>query len=338
MSEIPDPWPCAYGENAWQAPARLVHEPSDDPLAIGRFSQLEGSALSYNNLAEIDRQLQTITHIAATFDLAGESPAIAVGTKHGNACGAAVAGDPVAATERMLTGDTRAIFGGCVMLGFGVDEQIAEVLLGHESEHRRLLDLVAAASFTDAAVELLARKRGKCRVVANPALGALDRSSLDATTRRRQVRGGVLEQPAYTFVLDLADPAVERYGTLTPAQERDLRLAWAVGSTSNSNTVTLVRDGALIGNGVGQQDRVGGCALAITRARDAGHEVHGAAAYSDSFFPFPDGPELLIDAGVTALFSTSGSLRDDVVRATLADAGVALAQLPDQQARGFFGH
>lgn len=88
MTEIPEPWPCAYGENAWQAPAQLVHEPTDDPVAIGRFVQLEGSALSYNNLAELDRQLQTITHIAATFDLAGESSAMAVGTKHGNACGA----------------------------------------------------------------------------------------------------------------------------------------------------------------------------------------------------------------------------------------------------------
>jgi phosphoribosylaminoimidazolecarboxamide formyltransferase / IMP cyclohydrolase len=277
--------------------------------------------------------------VAAAFDLAaGELPAIAIGTKHGNPCGAAVAETPVEATRAMVTGDRRAIFGGCVMLGFGVDEEVADALAHHGGDGRRLLDTVAAASFTDGAVELLARKAGKCRVLANPALGHLGRDSLDTADRRRQVRGGTMEQPNYTFVLDLADPAVARFGTLTPGQERDLLLAWAVGTTSNSNTVTLARDGRLIGNGVGQQDRVGCCALAITRARDAGHDTAGAVAYSDSYFPFPDAPQLLIDAGIAAIFTTSGSVRDDLVLRTMLDAGVAVAQLPDRDARGFFGH
>jgi phosphoribosylaminoimidazolecarboxamide formyltransferase / IMP cyclohydrolase len=338
VSSAPEPWDCAYGENAWQAPARLVHEATEDPLALGRFTLLEGSALSFNNLVEVDRQLQTITHIAAAFEAAGGVPAIAVGTKHGNACGAAVADSPVAAAQLMVTGDTRAIFGGCVMLSFAVDDQVAHALLHHSSDGRRLLDLVAAPSFTDEAIEALARKQGRCRILANPALAQLGRDSLDTATLHRPVRGGVLEQPNYTFVLDLADPAVQRHGTLTASQERDLLLAWAVGSTSNSNTSTLVRDGQLLGNGVGQQDRVGGCALAITRGRDAGHDIAGAVAYSDSFFPFPDGPQVLIDAGVTAIFSTTGSVRDEAVRQAVLDAGVALVQLPDRDARGFFGH
>jgi phosphoribosylaminoimidazolecarboxamide formyltransferase / IMP cyclohydrolase len=339
VRSVPDPWQCAYGENAWQTPARMVHEETGDPLAIGRFALLEGSAPSYNNLVELDRQLQTITHIAAAFDAAGDGvPPMAVGTKHGNACGAAVARTPAAAARLMLTGDRRAIFGGCVMLGFAVDEEVADVLLNHGSEVRRLLDMVTAAAFTDGAIELLARKQGKCRVLANPALGELSRGSLDTAPRRRQVRGGVMEQPNYAFTLDLADPAVRRFGTLTPAQERDLLLAWAVGATSNSNTVTLVRDGQLLGNGVGQQDRVGACALAVSRARDAGHDTTGAAAYSDSFFPFPDAPRVLIEAGIGAIFCTSGSVRDDIVRQTMLDAGVGVAQLPDRDARGFFGH
>jgi phosphoribosylaminoimidazolecarboxamide formyltransferase/IMP cyclohydrolase len=338
MSVSPEPWECAYGENAWQAPARLVHD-GQDPLAIGRFEQLEGSAPSYNNIAELDRQLQTVTHIAAAFDVAeAPVPAIAIGTKHGNCCGAGVAESPVTATERMLTGDTRAIFGGCVMLNFGVDQEIANVLLNHASEGRRLLDTVAAPAFSDQALDLLARKLGKCRILANPALASLSRDSLDTAPRRRPVRGGVLEQPNYTFVLDLSDPEVWSHGELSKRQRQDLLLAWAVGSTSNSNTVTLVRHGQLLGNGVGQQDRVGGCALAIRRARDAGHDVSASVAYSDSFFPFPDAPQALIDAGVSAIFSTSGSVRDDVVRQTMIDAGVTVRQLPDRSARGFFGH
>jgi phosphoribosylaminoimidazolecarboxamide formyltransferase/IMP cyclohydrolase len=332
------PWECSYGENAWQAPARLVHDDSDDPLALGRFELLEGSALSYNNLIEVDRQLHTITHVAAACDRAGGVPAIALGTKHGNACGAAVASTPAKAAKLMLTGDPRAIFGGCVMLSFEVTDEIAEILVSHASEGRRLLDLVSAPSFSDAAIERLARKQGKCRILANPALSTLSGDSVNAAPSRRMVRGGVLEQPGYAFVLDLSDPAVQRHGELSAAQERDLLLAWAVGSTSNSNTITLVRDGQLLANGVGQQDRVGGCTLAVRRAVDAGHDPAGAAAYSDSFFPFPDGPQVLIDAGVSALFCTTGSLRDDVVRQTVLDGGMALAQLPDRDARGFFGH
>jgi phosphoribosylaminoimidazolecarboxamide formyltransferase / IMP cyclohydrolase len=335
----PDPWTCAYGENAWQSPARLIHDETDDPLAIGQFTLVEGSAPSYNNLVEIDRQLQTITHIAAAFDTAGwDAPAVAIGTKHGNACGAGVADSELHATQLMLTGDTRAIFGGCVMLGFAVGDEIADALVNHASEMRRLLDTVAAASFSESAVELLARKQGKCRLLANPALAALDRGSLDTVPRHRQVRGGVMEQPNYVFVLDLADPALVRHGVLTTAQERDMLLAWAIGSTSNSNTITLVRDGQLLGNGVGQQDRVGGCALAVSRAIGAGHDTGGAVAYSDSFFPFPDAPCVLIDAGVSAIFSTTGSVRDGVVLQAMLDEGVAVVQLPDREARGFFGH
>ncbi len=344
---------CAYGENAWQAPARFVPAADggveggvegDDPLALQRFELVEGSAPSYNNLAEIDRQLQTVTHIAAALDVAGlagvTGAAIACGTKHGNPCGAGVAADPGTALQRMVTGDTRAIFGGVVMVTFPVDRAAAEILSGYEAPQPRLLDVVLAPSFSDEAVELLARKRGKCRLIANRALGSLGRDSIETAPRRRHVRGGHLEQPNFTFVLDLgaAEIAGGSEPQLSPDRRRDLLLAWAVGSTSNSNTVTLVRDGQLIGNGVGQQDRVGGCELAIRRASAAGHATAGAVAYSDSFFPFADGPQVLIEAGVSAVLCTTGSVRDEEVRRTFIDAGVTLVQLPDAVARGFFGH
>jgi len=99
-----------------------------------------------------------------------------------------------------------------------------------------------------------------------------------------------------------------------------------------------VKDGMLIGNGVGQQDRVGCCELALKRARDAGHDPKGAVAYSDSFFPFEDGPQVLADAGIRAIFATSGSMRDGVVKLALDKAGVRFYALPDAEARGFFGH
>jgi phosphoribosylaminoimidazolecarboxamide formyltransferase/IMP cyclohydrolase len=121
-------------------------------------------------------------------------------------------------------------------------------------------------------------------------------------------------------------------------KKSDLVLAWAVGSTSNSNTVTIVKDGMLFGNGVGQQDRVGCCQLAIKRATDAGHKTKDAVAYSDSFFPFVDGVETLAKAGISAIFATSGSVRDPDVKKFCLDNNISLLMLPDSAARGFFGH
>jgi phosphoribosylaminoimidazolecarboxamide formyltransferase / IMP cyclohydrolase len=329
-----------YGENAWQAPAHFMATGNDDPLALDKFELIAGTPPSYNNLAEIHRQLQTITHIAAGFERNfGNIPCIAVGTKHGNPCGAAVADTPTAAIRGMVTGDTRAIFGGLVMLNFEVTDAVAEALLTHAAESgRRLLDAVAAPAFAPTAIERLTRKGDKCRFLANPALASLGVESLDSTPIFRPVRGGFLRQPNYTHVLDLADPAIEKTGALTAGQKRDLVLAWAIGSTSNSNTVTLTKAGRLIGNGVGQQDRVSCCELAIKRATDAGHKTAAAVAFSDSFFPFADGPAVLAKAGIKAIWATSGSVRDSATRALCREHGVTLWQLPDAAARGFFGH
>jgi phosphoribosylaminoimidazolecarboxamide formyltransferase/IMP cyclohydrolase len=332
--------PAKYGENAWQTPAGLYSAHTGDPLAIDRFEIIAGAAPSYNNLAELDRHLQTITHIAAGYDQAfGEVPAIALGTKHGNPCGAGVASSRADAIKAMVTGDPRAIFGGLVSVNFEIDEEAAELLLTHGQESgRRLLDAVIAPSFTLEAVKHLSRKGDKCRFLANPALAFIGQDSLNPAAHLRPVRGGFLRQPGYHFIFDLTDPDIAATTPLNRNQQRDAVLAWAVGSTSNSNTITLVKGGQLIGNGVGQQDRVSCCELAVKRATDAHHDITGAVAYSDSFFPFPDGPQVLIDAGVSAIVATSGSVRDQDTIDLCKKAKVALIQLPDTKARGFFGH
>ena len=286
------------------------------------------------------RQIQTVSHIAAGFERNfGAVPCIALGTKHGNACGAAVGDSPIEAVRTMVMGDPRAIFGGLVMLNFAVTEEVAGELLSYGvSEGRRVLDAVTAPSFEQAAVQLLSRKGDKCRFLVNEALATLGEAALDATPMLRQVRGGFLRQPNYTWVADLAAPEVSRIGELSDMQRRDAVLAWAICATSNSNTVTLCRDGGLIGNGVGQQDRVGCCELALKRATDAGHETAGAVAASDSFFPRSDGPATLIDAGIAAIWATSGSVRDSETQELCRSRGVALWQVPDSIGRGFFGH
>ncbi|MBI3638569.1 hypothetical protein HY227_02390 [Candidatus Wolfebacteria bacterium] len=333
---------CKYGENAWQIPAGLFAAETDDNLALQKFKLIEGSAPSYNNFCDMDRLLQTITHIAAINESNQKTfPYIAVGGKHGNPCGVSVAKDSSEALRNMLIGDPLAIFGGLVMVNFPIGEEEAKILRQWNMPEgvKRLLDGVLAPSFSDEAKIELNRKGGKCRLLENPALTLLDKSSLDSALKFRYVRGGFLRQPNYTFVPDFKDPDFELVGEkISESEEADILFAWAIGSTSNSNTITLVKNKMLIGNGVGQQDRVGAATLAIARARRSGHDTKGAVAYSDSFFPFPDGIQILIDAGVRVIFASKGSVNDEAIREICRNSGVSLYLLPDSKCRGFFGH
>lgn len=351
--------PTKYGENPQQADAGLYadNRVEIDPLGVDRFEHVQGMERSFINITDIDRLLQTVTHIAAGFEVNfGGVPAIAVGVKHGNACGAGVAETAVEAIKKMLTGDTRAIFGGVVMINAPIDDAVADALMTYAIDNgkSRLLDGVIGSSVSSEALELLSRN--KLRVVINPALANLGKESIDQTRRQRPVRGGTLEQPNYSFVLDLDAEYIQAYGEVTDQQKRDMVLGWAIGCTSNSNTISLVKDGQLIGNGVGQQDRVGAGQLALTRTANVIPELEdaddkiilkvaldkaklaGSVAYSDSFFPFPDGPELLAKAGVKAVLTSSGSVGDEAVIKVLTDAGVSVAMLPDKIGRGFYLH
>lgn len=329
-----------YGENPYMTPAALYATDNDDLLAVHRFELVEGDARSLVGLTDVDSLLQVLTHIAAGLDQNfGEVPLMAVGVKHGNACGAAVGSDPVEVVNRMVAGDKRAIFGGVVMTNFPISEEVAEALM-HRDDHDppRLYDGIFAPSFEGNAPGVLKRKQGKCRMMANPELEFLSIDSLDTAPRYRQVRGGYLKQPNYTFVLNLAECELFGDELFTDQQERDLVLGWAVGCVSNSNTITLTRDGQLLANAVGQQDRVGAVELALKRATDAGHDVAGAVAWSDSFYPAPDGPKVLGEAGVAAAFATSGSLQDRKTAYTFGVHRMKLMMQPDAKARGFAKH
>ena len=332
---------CKYGENAYQTPARVYAAFTDDALALKNFELVAGTAPSYNNWCDVDRMLQTVTHIAAGFDVNYTAvPKIAIAVKHGNACGAAFGDDAAEVLKKMIMGDPRAIFGGLVMTNFPVDDMLAEILLSHEMPEgqRRILDGIIAPSFAGSAIEHLKRKGDKCRFLANAALETLTKDSLDTAPRFRYTRGGFLMQPNYTFVLDFKSADLVKAGQATEAEERDLILAKAISDTSNSNTIALVKDGQLIGNGVGQQDRVSAANLAIMRAQAAHHDTKGAVASSDSFFPFPDAPQVLIDSGIKVILSTSGSVNDQKAVEVCAKASVPMYLIPDTLGRGFFGH
>lgn len=343
---------CAYGENAYQKPAYLSKNvESNDSLALHNWKHVAGNSPSYNNWCDIDRMMQIVTHIGAGFEKNFNSvPYVAVGVKHGNACGASVSDSPKEAISKMLQGDLRAIFGGSVMVNFPIDEALADALIHDHMPDgaRRLLDVVTAPSFTDEAIEILSRKKGKCRLVVNLAIEKAGFSSLDTVDRFRYVRGGFLQQPNYTFVLDFSDPLFTvAQGEISEQNKTDILLGWAVGATSNSNTITITKNGRLLGNGVGQQDRVGAGKLAVSRATDAmelvgvknlSEYLNDSVAYSDSFFPFPDGPEYLIQNGIRTIFSTSGSVNDGLIIDLCRENKVSLCMVPDVSGRGFFNH
>ena len=333
--------PTKYGENPWQTPAGLYadNRVATDPLGLDQFTHQKGWELSYINETDMHRLLQTLTHVAAGFEVNfGKVPSVAVGVKHGNACGAGVADTAVEAVQKMLEGDEIAIFGGVVMVNGPIDADVATALMQYHMPEgqNRLLDGVVGSEVTPEAMEILSR--AKLRIVTNPALANLSKDTLETAPILRNVRGGMLVQPNYTFVVDYSADYMEQHGDLSEQAKKDMLLAWAVGSTSNSNTICIVKDGRMLGNGVGQQDRVGAAKLAVTRATSRDHDVTGAAAYSDSFFPFPDGPLVLADAGITAILTSSGSVKDPEVVETLAKKNVAVMMLPDKTGRGFFGH
>lgn len=339
---------CKYGENAPQTPAALYTTDTDDPLALDQFTLEAGTNPSYNGFTDLDRILQTTTHVVANFN--GERLDSAFAVKHGNVCGGSMAYlmlDPAAVIlsrslllRRMIDGDKRAIFGGTIMVNFGIDAEYAEIILSYGVDQgRRILDNIVAPSFTPEAIETLRRREDKCRFLANPALQGLNPDSLDQARRFRYVRGGFLLQPNYVNVPDWDSL------NLHPHDADDVKFGKGICDTTNSNTMTLVNEGRVIGNGAGQQDRIGGIELAIKRARDAGHSTDRSVLVGDSFAAFADAVERAIEAGVRAIYLTVGPLttrnakeeHHEILR--LCDMhGVRLYLSPDSKDRGFFGH
>ena len=335
---------CDYGENRWQSPAALYRFVDDtDPLSVASsYDLIAGREPSYVNWTDVDRLSQTQTHLIVQHETnCGHHPYVAVAVKHGNPCGAGVADTPEEAVKLMLTGDKKAVFGSIIMVNFHISEAIADLLLRYESDVRRLIDGICAPSFDEAAIPKLGRKDGKYFLATNPALAEPSANSLDTRPLMRQVRGGFLREPNYTNVINLEEATGNE--ALTPNQRCDMSSGIAICGTSNSNTMTAVRDNQLIGNGVGQQDRVSCAELAVWRARENGHSIDelalaGATVVSDSFCPFKDTAEVLIAAGMTAFFAATGSRNDGDTQEVCQEAGVTLVQQEDASARMFYRH
>ncbi len=330
-----------YGDNPHQEAAVYTLAGDNNPLSLSNIAMVEGD-LSASNYFDLDRATMALSRFAASMETNhGAVPLVALGLKHGNACGAAFDNsDPEAATISMIDGDREDIFGGTIALNFPLGREVAEVLRRHGTDRARPLDVIYAPSVTDEAVSILHRKTGKLKLGVNPALGNLGRDSLRPQTLVRSLGGVVIVQENNVFIPNPADETQRMQlldEPLPPATPLSpgLLFAEAIGSSSTSNTITIVNHAMLVGNGVGQQARHKAAALAVERAINNGHAVEGAVAYSDSFFPQPDGLEIVLDAGVEEVFTMRGSENDRRVIETARQRAARFITVPVEIGRGF---
>ena len=295
-----------YGENPHQAAALYT----DGSGGLAGAEQLHGKEMSYNNYVDTDAARRAANDF--------ERPAVAV-IKHANPCGIAVGDDVAEAYVKANACDPTSAFGGVIAVNRPVSVAMAEAM------RETFTEAVVAPAYDDGALEVLRSlpRGGKnIRVLACPAPATVD------PTEFRRISGGLLVQQVdhVDAVLDGGgdDPAAWTLAAgdaLDEAGLADLAFAWKACRAVKSNAILLARDGASVGVGMGQVNRVDSCRLAVERA---GERAAGSYAASDAFFPFPDGPQILLDAGVRAIVQPGGSVRDEETVAACQAAGVTM--------------
>jgi phosphoribosylaminoimidazolecarboxamide formyltransferase/IMP cyclohydrolase len=287
-----------YGENPHQPAALYRHWRG----GLASAEQLHGKEMSYNNYVDTDAARR------AAYDFA--EPAVAI-IKHANPCGIAVGRDVAEAHRRAHECDPTSAFGGVIAVNRPVSvamaEQVAEVFT----------EVIVAPAYDVGAVELLQRKKN-IRILVCPADEHPD------PVEFRGISGGVLMQRVDRVDAEGDDPATWTLATGDAAPGdalADLAFAWRACRAVKSNAILLARDGASVGIGMGQVNRVDSCRLAVSRAGD---RAKGSVAASDAFFPFEDGPQILIDAGVRAIVQPGGSVRDELTVEAAKAAGVTM--------------
>ncbi|WHP17060.1 bifunctional phosphoribosylaminoimidazolecarboxamide formyltransferase/IMP cyclohydrolase [Cellulomonas sp. ES6] len=292
-----------YGENPHQRAA--VYTSAQGPAGLAQATQLHGKAMSYNNYVDADAAWR------AAHD--HEGPAVAI-IKHANPCGIAVGTDIADAHAKAHACDPVSAYGGVIAANGTVTlaaaQQIAEVFT----------EVVVAPAYEPEALEVLQRKKNVRLLVVEGAPSAV--------VEMRPVSGGLLVQQVDRVDAPGDDPATWTLAAGDAADGAtlaDLAFAWRAVRAVKSNAILLAADGASVGVGMGQVNRVDSCRLAVERANAGGAErARGAVAASDAFFPFADGLQVLLDAGVRAVVQPGGSVRDEEVVAAAQAAGVTL--------------
>jgi phosphoribosylaminoimidazolecarboxamide formyltransferase/IMP cyclohydrolase len=292
-----------YGENPHQVAAFYARAGAPTHLLAG-VNQLHGKELSFNNLLD----LGSARELVEEFD----GPACAI-VKHNNPCGCAVGDGVQEAYERAFACDPQSAYGGVIAVNRRVDRASAEQL------GKQFIEVLLAPGYEPDALAVLQEKKN-VRLLELPHWPA-PTSELEG----KPVLGGRLVQSR-----DVVEETREQMQTMTKRQPierewQDMLFAWVVCRHVRSNAIVIARDGATIGIGAGQMSRVDAVRIAIEKAQDAQPErLSGSSLASDAFFPFADGPELALGAGVTAIIQPGGSVRDEDVVAAVDAVGASM--------------
>ncbi|MEK6798278.1 MAG: bifunctional phosphoribosylaminoimidazolecarboxamide formyltransferase/IMP cyclohydrolase [Planctomycetota bacterium] len=327
-----------YGENPHQKAAALWWDSNNGIDAAVLYDVVENGTperMSYNNLLDADAAIKLCIETQQELGrVRGDSgPASTVFVKHTNACGVGIGSEPTEAYRRAYLGDPNAAMGGILACSFQVTAEFAGLVmetydrLGREAGAGGFfVEVWIAPAFAGEAIDLIRTRKPWGQRVRLRTYVESDKS-VDATAvEYRSMGGGMLRQTRDLVGLNEDQWKVTTRRQPSDAELDDLRLAWLIAKHTKSNAISVCKDGMLLGNGAGQMSRVMSCRIATWLAKENGHgeRLAGAVAASDAFFPFADGPNVLMDAGIKAIIQPGGSKRDEEVIAACDTREVAM--------------
>jgi len=292
-----------YGENSHQAAAFYVENEIQE-ASVATATQLQGKALSYNNIADTDAALECVKEFS--------EPACVI-VKHANPCGVAVAGNILDAYEGAYKTDPTSAFGGIIAFNRELDADTAEAIVS-----RQFVEVIIAPSVSAEAAQIVAAKKN-LRLLECGQWG-LQTTEFDI----KRVNGGLLVQDRDQGMVGLDDLKVVSKRQPTESEMSDLLFSWKVAKFVKSNAIVYVKNSATVGVGAGQMSRVYSAKIAGIKAADENLVVEGSVMASDAFFPFRDGIDAAAEAGISCVIQPGGSMRDDEVIAADDEHNMAM--------------
>ncbi|MCG6221895.1 bifunctional phosphoribosylaminoimidazolecarboxamide formyltransferase/IMP cyclohydrolase [Vibrio antiquarius] len=292
-----------YGENSHQAAAFYV-EANPQEASVSTARQIQGKALSYNNIADTDAALECVKEF--------NEPACVI-VKHANPCGVALGKDILEAYNRAYQTDPTSAFGGIISFNQELDAETAAAIV-----ERQFVEVIIAPSVSAEAIEVVAAKKN----VRLLECGEWTTKTTGFDVKR--VNGGLLVQDRDQGMVSLDDLKVVSKRQPTEEELKDALFCWKVAKYVKSNAIVYAKGDMTIGVGAGQMSRVYSAKIAGIKAADEGLEVAGSVMASDAFFPFRDGIDAAAEAGIKCVIQPGGSMRDDEVIAAADEHGMAM--------------
>ncbi|OOE64707.1 bifunctional phosphoribosylaminoimidazolecarboxamide formyltransferase/IMP cyclohydrolase [Salinivibrio sp. IB868] len=292
-----------YGENSHQAGA-FYTETQPQEASVATATQLQGKALSYNNIADTDAALECVKEF--------EQPACVI-VKHANPCGVAIGEDLLSAYQRAYQTDPTSAFGGIIAFNRELDSDTAHAIV-----ERQFVEVIIAPRVSDAAKAVVAAKKN---------VRLLECGQWQTRTTgwdSKRVNGGLLVQARDQGMVGLDDLRIVTERQPTDKELNDALFCWKVAKYVKSNAIVYAKDSMTIGVGAGQMSRVYSAKIAGIKAADEHLEVAGSVMASDAFFPFRDGIDAAANAGITCVIQPGGSMRDEEVIAAANEHGMAM--------------